>query len=388
VDALTGQGVIAANGGSSVGGGYGYGGGGGGGRIAIYSGTRTFSGILSAFPGTGQAQAGGAGTIYLQLNSQAVGDLLVDSGGTTGAFTPLSSPVACHVTLSNRARAYPLAALNFSSLHLATNTLLTHLAGQPNLHLTVQGDLVADAGSAIRATGHGYGAGTGPGAGFNGSGGGHGGLGGSVFQGGAGGGTYGSSLTPTELGSGGGNGGAGGGAIRLIVGGRLELNGELSANGLNGGNYGGGGAGGSIWVTAETLAGAGMISALGGCSVGGGGGGGGRIALYAPDRAAFTGLATATNGTAVFPGYPGLNGTVISQSVLPPEITAMQHGSTLLLTWPSVANVNYQLQTTTNLPAVAWFDEGAPIAGTGSMLSTNLPLGSEPAKFFRLKTAN
>lgn len=57
----------------------------------------------------------------------------------------------------------------------------------------------------------------------------------------------------------------------------------------------------------------------------------------------------------------------------------------LRLEWPSVPGFSYQLQSATNLPAASWLSEGAPFPGTGGVLATNLPLGPEPGKFFRLR---
>ena len=63
-------------------------------------------------------------------------------------------------------------------------------------------------------------------------------------------------------------------------------------------------------------------------------------------------------------------------------------GGDLVLSWTSRTNVLYQLQSATNLPATTWFNEGAPFPGTGGVLTTNLPLGPELRKFFRLQANN
>ena len=70
----------------------------------------------------------------------------------------------------------------------------------------------------------------------------------------------------------------------------------------------------------------------------------------------------------------------------PMTLTATRSANTLNLRWPSAVGLQYQLQSATNLPATTWFDEGAPFPGTGGVLTTNLPTGPEPSKFFRLLT--
>jgi len=58
----------------------------------------------------------------------------------------------------------------------------------------------------------------------------------------------------------------------------------------------------------------------------------------------------------------------------------------LLLGWPSAEGLRYQLQSTTNLSATEeWVNQGVPFPGTGDVLTTNVPVGPEPIKFFRLQ---
>ena len=64
----------------------------------------------------------------------------------------------------------------------------------------------------------------------------------------------------------------------------------------------------------------------------------------------------------------------------------LNHG--LVIEWPSQPGFNYQLQSATGLPTATWQNEGPPFAGTGGVLTTNLPLGPEPSKFFRVRAAN
>ena len=83
---IAGNGLISANGGD---GGGEVSGGGGGGRIAIYYDTYTFAGIVSAYGGTA-AQAGGAGTIYINDSAVPLADLLIDNNLQIGALTPIA----------------------------------------------------------------------------------------------------------------------------------------------------------------------------------------------------------------------------------------------------------------------------------------------------------
>ncbi|MBU0639235.1 MAG: hypothetical protein KKB50_10260, partial [Planctomycetes bacterium] len=255
VDTLAGTGAISANGGLS---GQGtYAGPGGGGRIAIEFATDTFAGTMSARTGANGYRFGGAGTIYTKADAAPAGDLLVDNGGNSNGWTPLTSPEAFNLTIANGAIAYPTAAMMIGDLDVAAGGLLTHAAGSTAFDLTVQGNANIDTAGAISADGKGYGASSGPGEGTDhssyGSGAGYGGEGG-VGQSVSGGVAYGSIIAPADLGSGGGNGsggsgGAGGGLIRLDVSGTLTIDGSLTANGNNGGSNAGGGSGGSIYLT-------------------------------------------------------------------------------------------------------------------------------------------
>ena len=66
-----------------------------------------------------------------------------------------------------------------------------------------------------------------------------------------------------------------------------------------------------------------------------------------------------------------------------PTTTVSQTGGNMLLIWSSATGLSYQLQSATNLPAASWLNEGAPLNGTGGLLTNSLPIGAEPSKFFR-----
>ncbi|HOX55407.1 MAG TPA: hypothetical protein P5205_01285 [Candidatus Paceibacterota bacterium] len=309
VGALSGTGIIAADGGAGIG----LGGGGGGGRIAITYTSTTFSGTMSARGGGGYAW-GGAGTIYTKANNQSWGQLIVDNGGQAGTNTSWQPGGTLDLTVRNGAVVSPpQGPQSFRNLVVASNawvSLSKHT-------LFVAGDATILAGGGIVADGAGYPANQGPGAGgyrhseygYVGSGAGHAGYGapGGTSPAPAGGTNYGSVTAPEDSGSGGGaypplpfnvpGSSAGGGAIRLSVAGMLLVNGRISADGnASAGQGGGGGSGGSVWLTTGTLAGNGVISASGGAGTEvGGGGGGGRIALYFGANT-FSGTTTARGG--------------------------------------------------------------------------------------------
>jgi hypothetical protein len=337
VGTLAGGGAISAQGGDAS---YVLSGGGGGGRIAIYYGSSVFSGAISAAGGLGgshaSAHCGGAGTLYTQANSQSVGDLLLDNTGRTNAMeTPITTPVAYRLTLTN-VTAYATNALTLSGLRVSTNGLLTHPFQGPRLQVLVQGNAVVEAGGVIGAEARGYPANTGPGAGSggiswgsSGSGAGHGGQGYASYYGAPGGVTYGSETSPVDYGSGGGGGtwpNRGGGAMQLTVDGTLTVAGRVSANAdAATGSYDGGGSGGSIWVSASRLNGVGSITANGqACGYAlAGGGGGGRIAIYTGVNV-FAGSVVASGGASA--SRPGGNGTVHYGPTVPAGLISWWRG--------------------------------------------------------------
>ncbi len=160
---------------------------------------------------------------------------------------------------------------------------------------------------------------------------------------------YDDAAAPTEPGRGGcsdegwtaleqpwcGLGGVGGAVLRLVAGGTVQVDGVIDATGYGGrpettdmyciadlGNAGG--AGGAIWLTAASLAGAGALDASGGAGAtnldGGLCGGGGRIAVEA-GVAGFSGQARVDGGAAGCPDVssPGEEGTVHIDTGTPPD---------------------------------------------------------------------
>jgi hypothetical protein len=330
---LAGAGSITANGGNGA---DAIGGGGGGGRISIGYTASDFAGLISAYGGGGYAH-GGAGTIYMTVNGQSAGQLILDNGGAAGTNTPLSSTLGApsqplNLTIGNGAVVCPQPQASFpllSNLTVASGGLLTGSSGQATLDLLVFNNVDVAPGGVIAVDGDGFAQAGGPGAGLSieemGSGAGYGGVGGAsaTAPGGA---SYGSSNQPVDFGSGGGfgsggpvGGSSGGGALRLSVGGILTVDGQLSADGEPGlQDNSGGGSGGSLWVTAGTLAGSGLFSADGGAGelYGGGGGAGGRIALYSQANI-YLGRATASGAGGE---SAGADGTIYSNNVPPLQV--------------------------------------------------------------------
>ena len=69
-------------------------------------------------------------------------------------------------------------------------------------------------------------------------------------------------------------------------------------------------------------------------------------------------------------------------------LTLTRTNDTLYFGWPSAVGLNYQLQSSTSLLPDSWTNEGVPFAGTGAQLTTNLLIGTEPEKFYRLRIDN
>ncbi|MEM4245014.1 MAG: LamG domain-containing protein, partial [Candidatus Nanoarchaeia archaeon] len=230
--------------------------------------------------------------------------------------------------------------LNVSGLITSsTNSVSTFYAvniSANNITITETGaiDVAAKGNASVVSSGatNGYGPGGGTyGGGSNNycGGGGYGGLGGNGTGIDARGGlTYGSMITPLDLGSSGaassGRGtcttGAGGGLIRINASDTLNISGNINASGGDALTCGGGGSGGSIYLTATRFVGTGNIEAKGGrgnSTSYDGGGGGGRIALHY-GTFDYEGTNSTAGGTG---SNTGMTGTVYIADLDPPNIT-------------------------------------------------------------------
>ena len=188
-----------------------------------------------------------------------------------------------------------------------------------NINVTSTGKIGGNIGPVPNAVGTGYSgltsaAGYGPGPGTwvgdswgAGGGGAHYGAGGTGSDDsgnpkGAGGGSYDSPPTPTEMGSAGGGGswypgGAGGGYIRLEGTNSIAVTGTITANGANAiGTFGGNGGGGTVILLTHALSGTGPITAKGGANSFGGCGGGGLVVLDYDSSSYTIGSASAAAG--------------------------------------------------------------------------------------------
>ncbi len=292
VGALSGNGLISANGGHAAG----NSGGGGGGRIALYYTTCAMSSTqITAYAGheVGLHQ-GAAGTVYYQSSGQPGELRIFNDGLPVGMYTPLGVPGAEAFT-ANRlfvsgsgvvVQAEHQMPIQVADLVLTNQAVLTHpdatVSAAYYVDLVVSNRLVLSADSRIDALGKGYLAGRTKGnstvnAATGWSGGSHGGLGFSYN--GTSGAAYDDYRNPLYPGAGGAGTSAGGGVIRIQAQQAL-VHGQISANGSVQGSYGAG-AGGAIRMDVGTLSGSGWITANGGNATGNSGaGGGGRIALY------------------------------------------------------------------------------------------------------------
>ena len=293
---LSGIGTIEAKGGGS-----GAGTGGGGGRIAVnYLDLSTLNQAgISVDGGQGNYGARASnGTIFLKLQSQGSGELVVDGQSGSTAWTTLSIPSGytfTNITLRNSARVVTDSPIKVvGRLLLTGNSILTHSQGIVSGLAIDAASVQIDAGSAIDVTGRGYSGGSanygltlgGITGSQTGAGGSYGGKGGG-YQSVDSGLVYGDPRNPVSLGSGGGSwsgtsyvGGAGGGLVTIHATTSLVVDGAIRANGGLASSAAGDGSGGSVMIRASRLAGNGSISADGGGSGAGVGGGGGRVALY------------------------------------------------------------------------------------------------------------
>jgi hypothetical protein len=86
----------------------------------------------------------------------------------------------------------------------------------------------------------------------------------------------------------------------------------------------------------------------------------------------------------------GLDNLSFSASIWPagmlsPSLTAQPAGTNLLLSWPTIAGLSYQVEYKTNLTAASWMPLGNPVPGTGApLIFTNTPAASEQG-YYRLK---
>ena len=97
------------------------------------------------------------------------------------------------------------------------------------------------------------------------------------------------------------------------------------------------------------------------------------------DITASAGTLSAANYSFAF-----VNGTLTV--VAPPLLSGVPLSvSQFALTWPTLTNQTYQLESTTNLNTAAWTPLGTPVAGSGDSVSVTNGLDAFPQRFFRLR---
>ena len=89
--------------------------------------------------------------------------------------------------------------------------------------------------------------------------------------------------------------------------------------------------------------------------------------------------------------YTSLPGSVTNQNYLmvptvAPTLVSGVSGTNLSMSWTGIPGVTYQTWWSTNL--VDWSPLGDPLAGTNGQMQILLPLGTDPADFFRLGATN
>ena len=200
-----------------------------------------------------------------------------------------------------------------------SNGMWTHLGntgGETNrLRVTVNGNFTLGSNASINVQGKGYAAGKGPGAGSSYSGNGepaasYGGMGADAIRN-----TYGSIVSPINLGSGGNV--AGGGAVWLTVNSAATIDGTISAQATQG--VLAGGSGGSILIEASSLTGStnGLLDVsvpYNSNSSSQRGGGGGRIAVILTGSSLFGSVRLKANGGQTWDGIFGAAGTIYLQT--------------------------------------------------------------------------
>jgi hypothetical protein len=90
------------------------------------------------------------------------------------------------------------------------------------------------------------------------------------------------------------------------------------------------------------------------------------------------GTLSSTNYTFVF-----VNGTLTV--VAPPQLSVVPLSlSQLVVSWPTITNQTYQLESATNLIAATWTPVGDLVAGTGVPITVTNTIDASPQQFFRL----
>jgi hypothetical protein len=99
--------------------------------------------------------------------------------------------------------------------------------------------------------------------------------------------------------------------------------------------------------------------------------------------------ATSTSSTLEFdfnngPGAFGLDDVRVEIVPAPVVQSATVAGGLITFAWSGAANLNYQIQTASDLSNPEWTDVGTPVAGSGSLVSTSEPITTASQQFYRV----
>jgi hypothetical protein len=99
--------------------------------------------------------------------------------------------------------------------------------------------------------------------------------------------------------------------------------------------------------------------------------------------------ATSANTTLQFdfnnvPGAFGLDDVSVGIVPAPVFQSATMTAGALTFTWSGIANVSYQIQSSTSLVEPNWTNMASPITATGSTVTTMEPTGAEPQRYYRV----
>jgi len=73
---------------------------------------------------------------------------------------------------------------------------------------------------------------------------------------------------------------------------------------------------------------------------------------------------------------------------IPASLSIQTSGANLILSWPSVAGQQYQLEYKEDLSTPTWTPLGSPVTGDGGTLTAINNFGASNQRFFRLRLVN
>ena len=69
-----------------------------------------------------------------------------------------------------------------------------------------------------------------------------------------------------------------------------------------------------------------------------------------------------------------------------PTITSELQDGNLMLRWPGIAGLTYQVFYSTNL--VNWLPYGSSVSGSNGVMEVPVPIVDDPAQYFRVRANN